>query len=62
MSLPIDILWISKNFHVVDINTNVSPDTYPETYYPSVPILYALETSAGFVSKHNITIGDTLSW
>jgi uncharacterized protein len=47
MMFPIDIVWLSREFVVVTIAENVSPDTYPETFYSKSPALYVLELNAG---------------
>ena len=49
-------------FEVVHIESNVSPDTYPDsTFLPESESLYVLETAAGFASKNSITIGTKLN-
>jgi uncharacterized membrane protein (UPF0127 family) len=62
MRFPIDIIWISKDFRIVDIKKNVSPDTYPDIFRPSSPALYILETTAGFSDKYTITTKEKVSW
>ncbi len=58
MSFPIDIIWIDKDFQVVDIEKNVSPNTYPRSFEPDTLSKYVLEVNAGFVDKYGIMIGD----
>ncbi|HVV39009.1 MAG TPA: DUF192 domain-containing protein [Candidatus Paceibacterota bacterium] len=55
MQFPIDILFISETGQVVSINANVSPDTYPEAFYPPLAVRYVLELPAGYAKKQNIT-------
>ncbi len=67
MNFPIDIAWINKDKKIINIEKNVSPDTYPKVFYGSDFIkneksLYVLETSAGFFEKNKIEIGDVLKF
>jgi len=62
MLFPIDIIWVSEKKRVVDIETNVSPETYPDIFRPSIPARYAIEVPAGFVTRHNISINNTVRW
>ena len=58
MLFPLDIIWISSDFHIVHIEKNLSAQTYPTIYYPNAPAEYVLEISAGESDKNNIKIGD----
>ena len=60
MNYPIDIIWLDESAQVVYIETDVHPDTHPETFTPDVPALYVIETEAGFVAEHDIQIGTTV--
>ncbi len=61
MKIPIDIIWLDSNFKIVHIESNVSPDTYPEeTFAPEENSLYVLETNALFAQKNNLKIGDAV--
>lgn len=57
MNFPIDIVWIDENWRVAGITGNVSPDSYPQVFYPPRPIKYALEVNTGFAITHHLTIG-----
>lgn len=57
MLFPIDMLWIDAQGRVVDIERNVSPDTYPQGFMPDSPARYVLELPAGFSQEHNIVVG-----
>jgi len=64
MNFPIDIAWLDINKKITHIEKNVSPETYPNTFYAvqnGLPVLnlYVLETNAGFFDKSKIKIGDT---
>lgn len=45
MGFPIDILWFDAEKRLVDITEDLSPDSFPETFYPNQPIMYVLETN-----------------
>ncbi len=57
MRFPIDIIWIDVNWQIVGITTNVSSNSYPQVFYPPLPIKYVLEVNAGFIAAHNIVVG-----
>lgn len=61
MLFPIDIIWIDKSLHVVHIEQNVSPDSYPKVYRPSQPAQYVLETKSHFVDTFGIAVGQEVT-
>jgi len=56
MLMPIDIIWIDKDFIVVHFEKNVSPDTYPESFKSPVDARYVLEVPAGFVEGSGVKL------
>ncbi len=58
MNFPLDIVWISTDLHVIHIEKNLSPQTYPTVYYPNAPAKFVLEILAGQTDANNIKIGD----
>ena len=60
MNFPIDIVWINKNKEVSYIRERISPNTYPEIFYPPGKELYVLELPAGTVEMKHIKVGDLL--
>jgi uncharacterized membrane protein (UPF0127 family) len=50
---PIDIIWISENFRIVDIKKNAKPESYPEVFRPSKPARYVLEVPAGSIDAYS---------
>ena len=60
MQVPIDIFWLDDKRQVVSSVLSVTPESYPNVFYPSAPARYVLETAAGFGKAHNITIGTPL--
>ncbi len=60
MRFNIDIVWLNAFKRVIYIEKNVSPDTYPDVFFPPEDSLYALEFNAGFVDENNIAVGNIL--
>jgi len=60
MRFPIDIIWIDENFVVVDIDKEVSPDTFPQSFSPEQAVQYVLELPAGSADKYRIDLGAVL--
>jgi uncharacterized membrane protein (UPF0127 family) len=59
MNFPIDILWFNEEKQLVGATKDISPDTFPETFYPEEQILYALETNVGEFTQLDDFIGQT---
>ena len=61
MKFPIDIIWIDKGTIVYIVEKAPVParDNIP-AFTPDKLATHVLEVNAGFVSKHNIKIGDRL--
>jgi uncharacterized membrane protein (UPF0127 family) len=60
MKFPIDIIWISSEKTVVDIEHELQPcnlGVLCSTYEPDDDSLYVLETVSGFAQKHDIVKG-----
>jgi len=62
MLFPIDIIWISDEWKIVDITKNISSDTYPQTFAPKSDARYVLEVRAGFADAHMLKIGQAVSF
>jgi len=60
MKFPIDILWLDEE-KVIWIESNVSPNTFPQILYPDSPAKYVLEVPAGYSYESNINIDDSFS-
>lgn len=58
MLFPIDIIWINEDRMVIDIDHNVSPDSYPDTFFPPDHVMYVVETNANWADNNGINIGD----
>lgn len=57
MQFPIDIIWIGADRTVVSVHSSVTPDTYPEIFYPKTPAQFVLEVPAGSAFREGIKKG-----
>lgn len=63
MRFPLDIIWISNDKRIVDIKKNVAPcGSACESLVSLARALYVLEVNSGFVSEHNIKIGQKIDF
>ncbi len=62
MLFSIDMIWLSADKHIIYIEKNVKPETFPKAFSPKDPALYVLEVKAGFSDKNNIKVGDTIKF
>lgn len=60
MRFSIDMVWLDENKNVITIQSEVSPDTYPEVFCPNSSARYALELPAGDADRLNIEQGSKL--
>lgn len=58
--VSLDMFWLDDKGRVVSIVQGVTPSSYPNVFYPSVPARYVLETVAGFAEAHSIATGTQL--
>ena len=62
MNFPIDIVWLDKNFVIVNIKNDVRPESFPEIFKPKIKSLYVLEIKAGLSEKEKIEVGQSLKF
>ena len=63
MLFPLDIVWINKDKKIVDVITDVQPETYPDFEYVNDFLATSvLEVNAGFFEKHGLKLGDTVEF
>jgi uncharacterized membrane protein (UPF0127 family) len=62
MHFPLDIVWIGADKKVYGVVPGVTPETFPEIFYPPVDILYVLELPAGSAADHAMATGTLLSF
>lgn len=55
MKFPIDIYWFDNDFNLVDARYSVTPETYPNVFYPKTDAMYVLETQAGLIDTMSLT-------
>jgi len=60
MNFALDIVWADSTGKIITIKKNISPETYPQTFYPATPSKYVLEVPAGFTELHAIAEGDEI--
>mgnify|MGYP001022493004 CR=1 FL=1 len=60
MNYSIDILWLAEGGEIVYIEENVAPETFPSSFSSPTPAWFVVETVAGFVSEHDVQLGDEL--
>lgn len=60
MQYSIDIIWISPDWHIVDITERATPESYPTLFFPREDVQYVLEVNAGFAKANDITIGQSV--
>ncbi len=58
MKFSIDIVWINDAGTIIDIETDVSPASYPTSFTPEAPARYVLEVPAGFTKVYTVQKGD----
>ncbi|MFH0819559.1 MAG: DUF192 domain-containing protein [bacterium] len=61
MNFSLDIIWL-RDKEIVDISQNISPETFPQSFAPKVPVNYVLEVKADFSKENNIKIGQMVSY
>jgi uncharacterized membrane protein (UPF0127 family) len=61
MLFPIDMIWLDQDAVVVSIDSDVTPDSYPNIYYPKSDALYVLETNAGLSKRWGLEVGHKLN-
>ncbi len=60
MLVPIDIIWLKDTGEVVGVEREVSPETFPNVFYPPRDVLYVLEVAAGSAERRGFSLGKTL--
>lgn len=60
MNYAIDIIWVDENGVIVYIEEDASPESYPAMFVPTSPAKYVIETTAGFVKKNIVKLGENV--
>lgn len=61
VNFPIDIFWFDSEKRLIHHISNLSPETYPNSFCPPSPSQYVVELPAGTIEKLSIEHGDTLT-
>lgn len=62
MNFPIDIIWIGRDYKIVDVSADVSPSTFPKTFSPKEPVQYILEVNSGWAEQNKVAVGDSIDF
>jgi hypothetical protein len=60
MRFPIDLIWVGEDLKVINVEKNVTPDTFPRTFRPGRPAKYLFETNIHYADTFDIAPGDTV--
>ncbi|HZS42719.1 MAG TPA: DUF192 domain-containing protein [Candidatus Paceibacterota bacterium] len=60
--IALDMIWISEDKKIVDIKSDVLPETYPMVFRPQSLALYVLELPAGYAKIHQIKTGEQVNF
>lgn len=62
MNFSLDIIWIDVDKKVLSVSENISPDSYPNLFFPPSVVSYVLELNAGSARKFGISEGSILTF
>ena len=69
MNFPLDMVWVERDFNIVGIVKNVSPDTYDatksidiETFRRTIPRTVCLRVAGRIPDKNNIQVGNKITF
>lgn len=62
MLFSIDMVWLDSSKKVVHVESDVSPDTFPEAFGPAVDTRYVIELNAGEAESIRLKMGDTVNF
>lgn len=60
MTFPIDIVWLDKNYAIVDVWERADPASYPEARQPRSDARFVVELPANFFQEHRLKVGNIL--
>lgn len=60
MLFPIDIIWLDREYRIVDKKEHAAPESYPQVFVPEEPARYVVELSAGFFAEHHLEVGNIM--
>ncbi len=62
MRFNLDIIWLDTAKRVVELQKNLSPASYPQSYCPASAATYVLEAKAGLIDANQIQLGQQLNF
>jgi len=63
MQFSIDMIWLDATKKIISIESDVSPESYPESFGPLTSTTrYVLEVPTGTAKKFDLKVGDMLNW
>ena len=62
MNFAIDIIWLDANGVVVDLATQVAPESYPRVWRAQEASKFVIELNAGEVERANLMIGEIVNF
>lgn len=60
MNFPIDIIWLSSDKKIVYVKKNLSPNTYPQVFGPTINSQYVIEVTSDTVDRLDLSLGQTI--
>lgn len=60
MYFDLDIIWLNEKQEIIDIKTDISPDTYPQAFCGPETGHYVIEVNAGIVNAADLRKGHRL--
>ncbi|MBU2158924.1 DUF192 domain-containing protein [Patescibacteria group bacterium] len=61
MQFAIDMIWINEEGIIVGIEREATPESFPQSFFPSEPVPYVLETVPGEAERQGWGIGTQLA-
>ncbi len=61
MNFAIDIVWLDEQKQIVKIESEVKPDSYPNTFCSETPSTFVIELSSGVATRAGLELGQTLN-
>lgn len=61
MKFPIDVIWLDQNQTIVYLIPNMSPNSYPQTFYPTKPAKFILEANIKTIENNHLQLGDRIN-
>lgn len=61
MRFSLDMIWLDGNAQVIDVTTDVMPETYPEEKFcGQAPARYVIEVNAGIADEAGVSFGQQI--